>query len=121
MGKNKKKGEASPSSLGSLAPTTDRSPISSPVSINSNRANGGSQIVATLYVFYHSRRIVAIGIGQVPPDTGDLCYDSLLRIPIVNNGDKPSWRAFIWHTNESITRAMARAGNPIPRKRKVPR
>jgi hypothetical protein len=75
--------------------------------------------VLTFYVFRRAGRVVAIGIGQTPPDTADLRYDSLLRIPIVSNGDKPHWRAFVWYTHESITQAMTRAGNPVPRK--VPR
>jgi hypothetical protein len=66
---------------------------------------------ATLYIFRRNGKAVAIAVGQYPPDPG-LTYDSLLRIPIVANGDRPSWRAFTWHLREPLSKALARSQWP---------
>lgn len=75
--------------------------------------------MATLYIYRLNGRAVAMAIGQFPPDPLDLRYDSLVRIPIMKNGDRPSWQTFIWRPGESINNALKRAGNPI--RVKVPR
>jgi hypothetical protein len=62
---------------------------------------------ATLYIYRSNRRIVAIAIGHAPPDI-PISYDSLMRIPIVSNGNRPSWRAFIHYTHESLNQALKR-------------
>lgn len=76
-----------------------------------------SEPVATLYIYKLNGRAVAIGLGQVPPDPLDLAYDSLVRVPIMANGDEPIWRTFTWYPGESIANALKRAGNPVPKKR----
>lgn len=67
-----------------------------------------SEPVATLYIYTRNKRIVAIAVGQAPP--GILVhYDSLMRIPIMSNGDKPPWRAFTHHiSRESLGKALMR-------------
>jgi hypothetical protein len=67
-----------------------------------------SEPVATLYIYTRNKRIVAIAVGQAPP--GVLVhYDSLMRIPIMTNGDRPPWRAFTHHIGrESLGKALRR-------------
>jgi hypothetical protein len=67
-----------------------------------------SSPIATLYVFQKRGRPVAIAIGQAPPDP-HCVYDALLRIPIMANGDRPAWRAFVWHQRETMQIAMKRS------------
>jgi hypothetical protein len=62
---------------------------------------------ATLYIYRSNRRIVAIAIGHAPPDI-PISYDSLMRIPIVSNGNRPSWRAFTHHIQEPLNQALKR-------------
>jgi len=68
--------------------------------------------ILTLYIYKNRGHAVAAAIGQVPPDPGGLDYDSLMRIPVVINGDRPHWRAFTWYVKESIGAAMHRARWP---------
>jgi hypothetical protein len=64
--------------------------------------------VAVLYIYRRSKRIVAIAVGQAPPDIA-VSYDSLMRIPIMTNGDRPPWRAFTHHIGrESLGKALRR-------------
>jgi hypothetical protein len=67
--------------------------------------------VVTFYVFRRNGRVVATAIGQYPPDPG-LAYDSLMRIPVVANGNRPPWRAFTWHLREPLGQALARSRWP---------
>lgn len=84
-----------------------------------------SDPIVTLYIFKRRGHPVALAIGHYPPDPGPLRYDSLLRIPIMANGDQPSWRAFEHRQNESIAHAMARAQieptTPARKHRRPPR
>lgn len=74
-----------------------------------------SNPIATLYIYQYRGRPVAIGLGQAPPDPGDVVWDSLLRIPIVRNGSRPPWRAWTCRQNESIRVAMRRRKWPAAR------
>jgi hypothetical protein len=67
-----------------------------------------SEPIATLYIYKRNKRIVAIAVGQAPP--GVLVhYDSLTRIPIMTNGDKPPWRTFTHHIGrEPLGKALRR-------------
>jgi hypothetical protein len=67
-----------------------------------------SEPVTTLYIYRSNKRIVAIAIGHAPPDIA-VSYDSLMRIPIMTNGDKPPWRAFTHYIGrESLGKALKR-------------
>lgn len=68
--------------------------------------------VATVYVFRKAKRPVAVAIGDYPPDPYELDYDSVLRIPVVANGNRPKWRAFSWNQHETINAALARSRWP---------
>lgn len=68
-------------------------------------------VLATLYIFVHSERIVRIAIGQWPPDPGRY-WDSLIRIPIAANGARPPWRMFTHKMNEPLQQALARSRWP---------
>jgi hypothetical protein len=64
--------------------------------------------VAVLYIYRRSKRIVAIAVGQAPPDIA-VSYDSLMRIPIMTNGNRPPWRAFTHHlSRETLGHALKR-------------
>jgi hypothetical protein len=64
--------------------------------------------VAILYIYRNNRRIVAIAVGHAPPDIA-VSYNSLTRIPIMTNGNRPPWRAFTHYLGrESLGKALKR-------------
>jgi hypothetical protein len=64
--------------------------------------------VATLYIFRRNKRVVAVAVGQAPPDIA-VSYDNLMRIPIMTNGNRPPWRAFTHYLGrESLGKALKR-------------
>jgi hypothetical protein len=64
--------------------------------------------VAILYIYRSNKRVVAIAIGHAPPDIA-VSYDSLTRIPIMTNGNRPPWRTFTHYIGrESLGKALRR-------------
>lgn len=115
MGNPRRNARGQRPAQGLLAPAAHQSPVSGSLIVNSNLCADGSQkalALLTLYIFKLNGRPVAMAFGDVPPDPGPLVYDSLLRIPVVRNGDRPAWRAFEHNQREPISRALARSEWP---------